>query len=387
MTTAAILTPPGRGAVASIALWGGRAAAIVDELFSPAGGGRMVDAALGRILFGQWRPSGEDVVISRRSEDEIEIHCHGGQAAVQAVLASLVERGCQQVSWPLWSGRQAAQPLADEALEALTKATTLHCAGILLDQFHGALAHELESCTALLESPDETGWHQARDRLGRLANRSRLGLHLTKPFQIVIAGKPNVGKSSLVNALAGYERSIVFNQPGTTRDVVTLRTAIGGWPVEVSDTAGLRTGGDAVEAAGVQLAGERMCAADLVLLVFDASQPWQLDDGELAAQWPHAMVLHNKGDLAQPPPGVSRGLVISAQTGKGINDLLEDIACRLVPEPPPTGAPVPFTALQAQALHDALGSFDGGDRLAAVRWLRNLIVSPAARPSPRTSRC
>lgn len=372
MTRAAILTSPGRGAVASIAVWGERAASIVDELFSHVAGGRLVDAALGRILFGQWRASGEEVVVCRRAADEIEIHCHGGQAAVQAILASLAELGCQQVPWTRWTDRQAARPLAAEALEALARATTLRCAGILLDQFGGALEQELNWCAGLFESPCETDWQQASDRLIGLAERYQLGKHLMAPFTVVIAGKPNVGKSSLVNALAGYERSIVFNQPGTTRDVVALRTAIAGWPVEVSDTAGLRVAASALEAAGVRLAGERMSAADLVLLVFDASQAWQPDDDDLAAAWPNAVVAYNKGDLSRPPSNAPSGLVISAQTGHAIDTLLEVIAGRLVPEPPPAGAPIPFTVAQEQTIRESLESFDRGDRLAAARRLKAL---------------
>lgn len=373
MTTAAILTSPGRGAVASVAVWGQRAADVVGELFLPAAGGSLVDAALGRILFGQWHASGEDVVVCRRTGDEIEIHCHGGQAALQAILASLAERGCQQAAWPQWLERQAVRPLAVEALEALAKATTLGSAGILLDQLHGALEHELESCVAQIGSPNQDDWHEATARLRRLLDRYRLGRHLTVPFQVVIAGKPNVGKSSLINALAGYERSIVFNLPGTTRDVVTLRTAVGGWPVEVSDTAGLRGGGDALEAAGVRLARERMTVADVILLVFDASQAWGPDDDELTAQWPNALVIHNKVDLAEPSPDAKPGLVSSAQTGQGIEKLLEMMASRLVPEPPPAGAPMPFTVLQEQAIVETMHWLDRGDRMSAARRLRTLM--------------
>lgn len=378
MTTSAILTSSGRGAVASIAVWGERAAATVDELFSASSGSRLVNAGLGRILFGQWRSSGEEVVVCRRTEDEIEIHCHGGQAAVQAALASLLERGCRQAPWTKWSARQAAGSLAADALEALAQATTLRCAGILLDQLHGALDRELDSCAALLELPGKTGWHEARDRLRRLAEHYQVGKHLTAPFQIVIAGRPNVGKSSLINALAGYERSIVFNQPGTTRDVVTLRTAIAGWPVEISDTAGLRTGGDPLEAAGVHLASESMTVADLVLLVFDGSQPWQPEDDELAAQWPSAMLVHNKCDLDQPSPAAKPGCIISAQTGQGIDGLLEIVASRLVPEPPPEGAPIAFTALQEQSIRAVMHCLDCGDHLAAAAQLKALHSTSAS---------
>ena len=90
-------------------------------------------------------------------------------------------------------------------------------------------------------------------------------------WRVVIAGPPNVGKSSLINAMAGYERAIVSPLPGTTRDVVTLTTAIDGWPVQLADTAGLRASDDELESAGVKLAGAALAAADLVILVCDAT--------------------------------------------------------------------------------------------------------------------
>lgn len=372
MTTAAILTSPGRGAVASIALWGEHATAIVDELFSASSGVQMANAPPGRIFFGNWRASGEEVVVCRRTAGEFEIHCHGGQAAVRAVMASLAERGCREAPWTHWSSRQTSRRLAAEAVEALAQANTLCCAGILLDQFHGALDRELDSCATLLESPREIDWRQVSDRLSRLAGRWRVGKHLTAAFQMVIAGRPNVGKSSLMNKLAGYERSIVFNQPGTTRDVVTLRTAIDGWPVEISDTAGLRDGGDVLESAGVRLAGEHIAAADLILLVFDASQPRLPEDDALAAQWPSALLVCNKADLGPPPPNARCDAVISARTGQGIEALLEVVARRLVPDPPVAGEPVPFTSSQEQTIREALCWLDQDNRPAAIQCLRRL---------------
>ncbi|MGH7139711.1 MAG: GTPase [Pirellulales bacterium] len=370
MVSVSILTPPGRGAVATVAVWGNGASAVVGKLFSSNSAGALVNAAVGRILFGRWKPSGEELVVARRAEDEIEVHCHGGQAAVSAIVTSLTEQGCQQVPWRDWKRRLATNSIVVEAMDALARATTLRAAAILLDQFHGALADELESCAKLLEAADEASRGAAGERLRRLVERFAVGRHLVEPFHIVIAGKPNVGKSSLVNALAGYQRSIVFDQPGTTRDVVTVRTAIDGWPVELSDTAGLRASEDALEAAGVQMSLERMAAADLVLLVFDARQPWQLADDELAAEWPNAVVVHNKSDLASPPANARPGIVTSAILGAGIDALLRAITDRLVPDPSANGAAVPFSASQEQAIREALTFLEANDDTSAVRLLK-----------------
>lgn len=366
MVSVAILTPPGRGAVATVAVWGNGATALVGNLFRSNSGRALGNAEVGQILFGHWKPSGEELVAARRADDEIELHCHGGQAAVAAIVASLIEQGCRQVSWREWACSHVANSLAAEAMQALTGATTLRGATILLDQYHGALAHELETCAKLVEAADEASLQAAGERLKRLVERCDVGRHLVEPFRIVIAGKPNVGKSSLINALAGYQRSIVFDQPGTTRDVVTVRTAIDGWPIELSDTAGLRASDDALEAAGVQLSLQNMAAADLVLLVFDASQPWQQADDELVSAWPDAVVVHNKTDLASPPAIARPGIIISAVHGAGMDELLRIIARRLVPDPPPSGAPVPFSSSQEQAIREALALLSTDVRAAAA---------------------
>src|SRR6185503_7750192 len=107
----------------------------------------------------------------------------------------------------------------------------------------------------------------------RLLALAEVGLHLTTPWRVVFAGPPNVGKSSLVNALLGYPRAIVYDQPGTTRDVLTASTAFDGWPFELRDTAGLRDGIslDSVEVEGVARARAQIATADLVVFVHDRS--------------------------------------------------------------------------------------------------------------------
>ena len=190
----------------------------------------------------------------------------------------------------------------------------------------------------------------ARGRIDALLAQAELGRHLTRPWSVVLAGRVNVGKSSLLNALAGHARAIVHHAPGTTRDAVTAATAIDGWPVELCDTAGLRSPGDAIERAGIDLARQRLAAADLVVLVTDRSAAWSREDQTLFDQWPGAVLVHNKCDL--PPALGDRpdGLLTSALHGQGIETLLETIAGRLVPSPPPPGAAVPFTDEQVEMI-------------------------------------
>jgi tRNA modification GTPase len=356
-----------------MAVCGKHALAIVGQVFSPASGQTFSEAAVGQIVFGRWgSPLGEELVVCRLADEEIEIHCHGGQAAVSAVLESLVERGCRQADWRDWIRQKSADAIAAPAVEALAQATTLRCAAILLDQFHGALANELDVCIRLLEAGDRESWQAAGSRLNVLAERTKLGRHLIEPFRVVVAGKPNVGKSSLINALAGYERSIVYDQPGTTRDVVSVRTAIDGWPVELSDTAGLRTSSDVLEAAGVQLAMERIAAADLRILVFDASQAWSESDAELLTRWSDAVVVYNKCDLAGPPTDAVEGVLTCAINGQGIDELLRIVGERLVPAPPQPGDAVPFTASHVEAIRSAIRLLEAGASVEATRLLREL---------------
>jgi tRNA modification GTPase len=387
----AVLTPPGRSAVASVRVEGTGAAELVRQRFFALDGGLRKAFALGRVLYGRWGGvEGEEIVVCRRplrrlAEGEaIEIHCHGGDAAVQVIVQSLVDLGAQAV--PVQELRSLeidhlqalptpppASRIASEARFALSQATTLRTASILLEQWAGALQRELaEIGRLLLSSPGA-----ATERLGTLLLRAPLGLHLTRPWRVVLAGRPNVGKSSLTNALLGYERAIVFDQPGTTRDVVTASAVLDGWPVELTDTAGLRTindaSGDGLEAAGIAKALEQVAAADLLVLVFDVSQPWREEDQQLCRRWPQAVVVRNKRDLVADD-GTAAGngdfsVATSTVTGEGIQELARHLAARLVPHAPPAGAAVPFTDRQSHLLEEALAAARGGDGRKAGQYL------------------
>lgn len=351
---AALLTPIGRGAVAVVGLCGTGSVALVARHFYPASG----DAAtlpLERIRFGRWRTSptddadvGEELVVCRRGDDDFEIHCHGGAAASSAVLDALRTGGAAIVLWPAWLASRGEDVIAVEAREALARATTVRTAAVLVDQLGGAIRRAFDDVHQLIVAGDVV---TARRRIDELIERSVLGRRLVEPFRVVLTGRPNVGKSSLINALVGYQRAVVFDEPGTTRDVVTAATALDGWPVDLSDTAGIRESGDELEAAGIAAARKRLAAADLVVAVFDGSQPWcDADDGLLAAH-PLAVVVHNKADLPTPrndrrPPG----LPVSAVANSGIDALIAAIVARLVSDPPKPGEAVPFTVRHVEEL-------------------------------------
>ncbi len=370
-TRAVVLTPEGRGAVATILVSGCDALATVGRLFHPARGRPLAAFPLGRIVFGRWGAEpGEELVVVCRGADCVEIHGHGGRAAVAAVLEALADAGCRPTTWQAWNRDETGDAIEAEALEALAHARTERTAAILLDQYQGALGRAIDEIIRLLAADDGASLANARERLQVLLARERMGRHLIAPFQVVLAGRPNVGKSSLVNALVGYRRSIVHDGPGTTRDVVTAATAFDGWPVELSDTAGLRGGGDELEAAGVRLARQRLADAVARVLVFDASRAWAAEDNELLVEWPGALVVHTKSDL---PPDTSRprppGVYASSVALGGVDELARAIAGLLVPDPPTPGAAVPFAEWQFTALGRALAHVDSEDRVSAARAL------------------
>lgn len=343
------LTPPGRGAVATLRVDGPGARDIVAGHFRPATGRALSSYPPERVVFGRFGPEpGEEVVVHAASDQSVEIHCHGGHAAVARLKELLTAAGCRPRDWRQWTHSHHRDPIAADAHIALAEARTQRAAEILLDQYQGALRRALDDIQALL---GEGQADQAREQIDRLLARAPLGLHLAAPWQVVLAGRPNVGKSSLINALVGYQRALVDPLPGTTRDVVTATTALDGWPVELSDTAGLRGGASPVEQAGIALAEERLAAADLAVLVFDASRPWSHEDQRLLETYPRSLVVHNKCDIMTPDgPPRREGLSTSATRGDGIDALAAAIARRLAPEAPPPGAAVPFTQAQVEAL-------------------------------------
>ena len=362
------LTPPGRGAIASVAVEGPGAMAAVEAHFRSCSGRPLAGFPPDRLVFGHFGPEpGEEVVARVRSAEAVEIHCHGGHAAVAMVEQTLVAQGCRSTSWSEWLRRHGRDEIAADAMVALAEAPTERTATILLDQYQGALDRAVkEICTAIKDQ----NFPIARQQLERLLARAPIGLHLIHPWRVVIAGEANVGKSTLLNAMLGYARAIVDPSAGTTRDLVTATTAIDGWPVELCDTAGLRVSSDPVELAGMQSARERLASADLVLVVFDSSQPWSAKDAAMLEKFPSGLVVHNKSDVsAAIGPDRPRGLATSAVEGKGLDSLLQAIAARLVPEPPSPGAAVPFTQPQVDVLRRASQALADGDTQIAYETL------------------
>jgi tRNA modification GTPase len=369
------LTPAGRGAVAVVLVAGPNALRSVDECFTAASSRQVAEARAGRIMSGRWGgEAGEELIVCRRDAERIEIHCHGGVAAVRAVVDALCCRGCEPMHWQQWLSRTDDDPFRAAAQIALASASTSSTAAILLDQCHGALKAAIDGALDAVRNGD---WEAASDVFDSILAHRAIGLRLITPWHVVIAGAPNVGKSSLMNALVGYQRAIVCDLPGTTRDVVAADTAIDGWPVRFSDTAGLRETRDQLEAAGIERANTALANADLVLQVQDvndsASESVYMSDC-ISHGTPVIRVL-NKIDLLPNDSGLTDGYgaLTSALTCDGIPALIATIGRTLVPSPPAPGTAVPFTQEQIERLEAARATAIRQDTPAITASLAPLL--------------
>jgi len=326
-TTVSLLTPPGTAAIAVVEARGPLALAVARALFSKP----LPEAPeVGQFWFGTL--AGDEVILAVTEPDAVEVHCHGGPQVVRAIVAKFTEAGCEE---------RTPRP-SDEGFELLQRAPTLRTANILLDQLDGAFAREVQRLLALLETDPAS----AAEPLHQLADLGHsLGRYLVSPWRVVIAGPPNAGKSSLVNALAGFQRSVVSEVPGTTRDAVSVRVAFDGWPVELIDTAGIRDA-TGLEAEGIELARKELETAKRLVWVIDATDPTahvpDFDDARI--------VVANKCDLPSVRE-VEGAIRVSALTGEGVAELARAIV-QDVPQVPPSGA-VPYTPRLIELVIDA----------------------------------
>ena len=338
-----VLTARSRGAIACLHLQGPNLAAALSPLFRPANTKSWKRFEPGSIIYGQWyngAQEGEDVVVCPLNEKEAEVHCHGGIAAVEAISNSLEKQGFQSNQLGQYGSTPTVETWEFELRRSLSLAPTERTARHLLQQFN-RLRDQEELFLEMLNDRE-----QRREAL----KWADFGLHLVTPWTVTFFGRPNVGKSSLINALAGFNRAIVHETAGTTRDVVRLPTAVEGWPVILTDTAGIRITEDAIESQGIDAAMNSIRSSNAKILVVDAQAP-ELDEDNLQFQ-PH-LVLLNKSDLASDDlePLIlnmekriqTDCLSVSATTGLGLKNFTRQLAKRLVPVLPPPDLFLPTT--------------------------------------------
>ena len=357
-TIAAIATPPGTGGVSIIRISGGEALAIAARVSGITPAPRR--ATLAHIRDARGDTLDQALLLyypaphSYTGEDTLEIQGHGGIAVTQAVLAAVLDAGARLAEPGEYTRRAYLNNKIDlaqaEAIADLINARSQAAVKAANRSLQGDFSREIETLAAdllalrvyieaALDFPEEEidflreGDIAARlqawgDRLRALLAQSTQGRLMNDGINLVIAGKPNAGKSSLLNALVGEERAIVTAQAGTTRDIVRETILIHGMPVNILDTAGLREAEDLVEQEGIRRTRHALSQADLILLLRDGSALDDAADDELPANIPQ-LLAYNKAD--QTPPAVQAqhadGLWISAKTGAGIDALRDAIAC------------------------------------------------------------
>ncbi|WP_182866236.1 GTPase [Rhodopirellula sp. JC639] len=375
-TCCALLTGAGRSAIAVIEIWGERAAESVATFFRT-NTTRAMD--VGQVRFGVWsrrassdqaRSAGESIVVVPTAEQSFELHCHGGPAAIRRIIDDLSEIDVRQVAPRRLSAIPTAalhsveddvdRRLADEACDVLSRCTTVKTAAIALDQVRGALRQwRRQSIGALADRSRDAADSDAADsdaadiarQAEAIATAGRIGIRLTQPFDVVLAGPPNVGKSSLINAMVGYDRSITMDFAGTTRDVLDADTVFDGWPLRLRDTAGLHASDDTIEQQGIDRAMHAIATADLVVQVSAPGLKWDptaMDAIRRVAPAVRSLQVINKSDLspAEPIDSSKDALATVATTGQGVRELLETMIRLLAADTPLPGSPVPINQRQ-----------------------------------------
>lgn len=365
-TIAAIATPRGVGAIGIVRLSGPETGAILDRVFFPRSGRSTAEESPRVMVYGQIRDGKsrllDDALCvlfpaphSYTGEDCAELHCHGSPIVLDEVLCALFDAGARQAQAGEFTKRAFLNGRMDllqaEAVADLIDAETAEGARLAAMQLSGSLSRAVDGIYddlmalvsrfyAVVDYPDEDIADADRALLSDTLRRCDEQLHLLSDsfargrvvkhgVPTVLLGKPNVGKSSLLNALAGYDRAIVTDVAGTTRDTVEEKVRLGHVLLRLTDTAGIRATDDAVESQGVARSRAAAQTAELALLVLDGSAPLTAEDEEAiaAATAPQRIVLINKSDL---PVQLDVDALhrrfdavypVSAVTGAGLNDL------------------------------------------------------------------
>ena len=365
-TIAAIATGNALAAIGIVRLSGDSAIDVADRVFFPADGGRMSEKADRKLVYGELRDGGRVLdlclcTISRApnsytGEDTAELQLHGSPVVLGECLRLLFENGARQALAGEFTKRAFLNGRMDltqaEAVVDLIDAETPEAAFVAADQLGGTLLRGIEGIYsdltdimshfhAVLDYPDEDiGEFELAAYAGRLAEiEARLtallatferGRVLRTGVRCAMIGRPNVGKSSILNALLGYDRAIVTDVPGTTRDTIEEKLRLGRVLLRLTDTAGLRPAGDVVESIGVERSLAAAREAELVIAVFDGSSP--LTEGDMAVisaagGKERRIALINKSDLPQKldeahlRESFEHVLRVSALRGEGFDGL------------------------------------------------------------------
>ena len=409
-TIAAVATPVGEGGIGIVRLSGSDALPILRRLFRPHRGAehyRPQQMRYGRLIDHAGHTVDEGLAVFFRAphsytcEDVVEIHCHGGALPLRRTLELALVHGARLAEPGEFTLRAFVNGRIDlaqaEATLDLIQARTQTGLSLALDQLGGRLSREVKAArdyllgslayvTALVDFPEDDvpdaevlaplrGSLATLERLYRSADQ---GVIFRYGARAVLVGRPNAGKSSLLNALLQVDRAIVTPVAGTTRDTLEETANLGGVPVVLIDTAGITDTADPVERIGVERSRHALEAADLLLLVLDRSEPATAEDLAIARlTWHKPVVLVlNKVDrpvLLDPSPvtdghpGIRARVEVSAETGAGMADLAAAVAQTLLAGEPLTGTSLVTNPRHRDAIgravvevRDALDGLDGG---------------------------
>ena len=397
-TIAAVATGAQVAAIGIVRLSGDDAHRIADALFRPASGKRMADCEDRKLVYGGLYDRDGNLMdlclctISRApksytGEDTAEFQCHGSPTLLRAVLEECFRLGARQALAGEFTKRAflngCLELSAAEAVADLIDAESMECARNAAAQLSGAIARKTGAVYetladvsahyhAVLDYPDEdiedfrladykARLREAERTLAALLKSFERGRLMTAGIPAAIVGKPNAGKSSLLNALLGYERAIVTDVPGTTRDTIEEKLRLGSLLLRLTDTAGIRDARDTVERLGVERSRLAMERAELVLFVLDGSAEPEKEDLELLREverCPKAVLVLSKSDLGKlcaPPETTLPVVVLSSRTGEGLDEL-ERVIRSLFPLPEAPAGEILTNARQAEAISRALES-------------------------------
>ncbi len=367
-TIASITTPVGEGGIGVIQVSGPDSLEIVNSVFRGKKNKDLRNAESKRLYYGEIHLNGtavDEVIVnvlrkedSFTGEDLVEVNCHGGIRAVKKTLECIVFTGAKEAHWKELTNRSFINDKIDliqkEALLEIPQAKTRLGVKVLLDQYNGALSsfiNNLINETEINETKRGNNINQSlsyiHDPLRKILETAVFGCAIASPQKLIITGKPNVGKSTLINALLREDRSIVHSEPGTTRDAVDSMFSIDGIPFTIVDTAGIRETNHVVERLGVLESKKQLEQANKIVFMLDNSRPVEREDKELMEFITERLQVHktdnnlnkvtvvtvvNKTDLpcklnlsALGTKQFNSTCKISASKGDGISGLEEDL--------------------------------------------------------------